>query len=317
MKKFLFATTFLAVVLYSCTNMPKQVYEPPQRIEQPAAPTQPIDNENNSLEETIDETLPNPTITLASFNIQIFGKSKREKEDVMNVLTDIVQQYDITAIQEVRDSSEKTVPYFVSRLNSKSGKTYDYVVSPRLGRTSSKEQYVFVYDTKTMQYTGKSFVWDDSNDIFEREPFAAQFKSGDLDFILVNIHTKPDDAGKEIMALEQVMKDTDAYFTDDNDVIVLGDYNSDGSYFSETINTGFRANTYYWVIGDDQDTTVAASDNTYDRIVFNKEFTQEDYTGESGIVRFDQSFNLAPDFTKKVSDHYPVWAVFYTNKDSD
>ncbi len=51
----------------------------------------------------------NDTIKIATFNIQIFGKSKRQKEDVMDTLTKIVRHFDIAAVQEFRDKSEKTL----------------------------------------------------------------------------------------------------------------------------------------------------------------------------------------------------------------
>ena len=215
MKKLLFAATALALVLYACQKTTEPPYQPPQDVERRSVEPQDI---------TLDDTLDS-TIKLASFNIQIFGKSKREKTDVMQALTDIVSQYDIIAIQEVRDSTEETVPYFVERLNQASGKAYASVTGQRVGRSSSKEQYAFIYDTSKISYTGGSYTWKDTLDIFEREPFIAQFKAGNFDFVLANIHTKPADAKAEIMALEQVLKDADEYFTDDNDVIVLGDYN--------------------------------------------------------------------------------------------
>ena len=94
-------------------------------------------------------------------------------------------------------------------------------------------------------------------------------------------------------------------------------YNSDGSYFSEAETNGFRTEPYTWIIDDSLDTTVAASSNTYDRIVFDSQFTAEDFTGKSGVFRFDSAFGLTPDKAKAVSDHYPVWAEFYTMRDRD
>ena len=43
------------------------------------------------------------TITIASFNIQIFGKTKAGKPDVMAVLPPIISEFDIVAIQEIRE----------------------------------------------------------------------------------------------------------------------------------------------------------------------------------------------------------------------
>ena len=56
-------------------------------------------------------------IKVASFNIQVFGKTKREKEDVMQVLKKIVQEFDIVFIQELRDAKEETASYFLDEIN--------------------------------------------------------------------------------------------------------------------------------------------------------------------------------------------------------
>jgi len=256
------------------------------------------------------------SITLASFNIQVFGKSKRSKPGVMRILTGIVSSYDITAIQEFRDKEMKTLPIFVDQINSRSEKTFSYVGSPRLGRTNSKERYGFVFDVNRVRQIGRAYVWPDPEDIFEREPFIVQFKSGNFDYTLVNVHIKPKDATREIMALETVVNDI-LISNNERDVIVLGDFNADGDYFNENISGGIRSNFYTWVIDDSVDTTLARSDYTYDRIVFLTQFTTEDFKGTSGVFRFDEFYNLDPVSAKKVSDHYPIYAEFYTNRDSD
>ena len=81
------------------------------------------------------------TITIATFNIQVFGKSKLEKPQVMDLLARIVRRFDLVAIQEVRSLDQSIIPRFVEMINAE-GRKYDYVLGPRLGRTSSKEQYV-------------------------------------------------------------------------------------------------------------------------------------------------------------------------------
>jgi hypothetical protein len=161
-----------------------------------------------------------------------------------------------------------------------------------------------------------SYVFDDSEDIFEREPFVCSFSSNGFDYVLVNVHVKPGDAKREIMGLERVVEDASSKFLED-DVIVLGDFNSDGSYFSEDDKIGIRDVKYYWAIGDEVDTTLGLLDLTYDRIVFKNEFTFSDFTGESGVFRFDEVYGLDREFAKRVSDHYPVWAEFYIGRDED
>ncbi|MBO4522538.1 MAG: endonuclease/exonuclease/phosphatase family protein, partial [Methanomicrobium sp.] len=79
-------------------------------------------------------------LKVGSFNIQVFGQSKSAKTDVMNVLADIIRTYDIIAVQEIRDSSGTALDNLLRQVNS-DGSSYAYLVSERLGRTSSKEQY--------------------------------------------------------------------------------------------------------------------------------------------------------------------------------
>jgi hypothetical protein len=71
------------------------------------------------------------------------------------------------------------------------------------------------------------------------------------------------------------------------------------------------------VIDDDADTTIRNStDCAYDRIIFTKA-TKEDYTGKYEVYQFDKEQGMTKQTALKVSDHYPVWAEFYTDKDTD
>ena len=49
-------------------------------------------------------------IKVASFNIQIFGQSKINKPDVMDMLSRIIKRYDVVAIQEVRSKEQNVMP---------------------------------------------------------------------------------------------------------------------------------------------------------------------------------------------------------------
>ncbi len=52
------------------------------------------------------------------------------------------------------------------------------------------------------------------------------------------------------------------------DTIIIGDLNADGSYYNEENIMHFT--DWNWVITNDIDTTVGASDNTYDRVIINE-----------------------------------------------
>ena len=68
----------------------------------------------------------------------------------MDVLADIIRTYDVIAIQEIRDASQIALPTLVDLVNA-DGSQYDYVVSERLGRTSSKKQYAYIFNTQTIE----------------------------------------------------------------------------------------------------------------------------------------------------------------------
>ena len=123
---------------------------------------------------------PGDTIRIASFNIQVFGESKLAKPHVVEVLADVVRRFDVVAVQEVRAKNQSVVPQFLARVNA-GGARYDYVIGPRLGRSSSKEQYVFLFDTTRIEVDRRSvYTVPDRNDLLHREPMVARFRVDNL-----------------------------------------------------------------------------------------------------------------------------------------
>ncbi len=255
--------------------------------------------------------LSSDTIKIANFNIQIFGTTKAGKAEVMQILADIISTFDIVAIQEIRDLSGSAIESLEAKVDSL-GVDYEYIIGPRLGRTSSKEQYAYMYRTGTIS-VGSSYTYDDTGeDLFHREPFIVQFsaKNGTFDFVLITIHTDPDEATEEINALPDVVTDAQAKFPGESEFIILGDLNADCSYFDED-DTGcpLRASEYTWLITNDMDTNLAASECTYDRIIMTLG-ANDYYASECGVYRFDEEYSLTEEQAKAVSDHYPVWSTF-------
>jgi hypothetical protein len=164
------------------------------------------------------------------------------------------------------------------------------------------------------------YTYPDNSDIFHREPFIAKFKTktGNYEFVLITIHTDPDDATNEINSLDKVINDAKAHFPDEDDFIVLGDLNADCDYYNENDNSSaIRSDKYKWLIPNSADTNLSTSkDCTYDRIIVTANTEKEDFAGEEGIFRFDDYYGLNETMAKKISDHYPVYCKFYTNKDT-
>ena len=247
-----------------------------------------------------------PPVRIATFNVSVFGPTKLGKDDVMDVLADIADEFDIMAVQEIRDSSGATPYVYLERMNAQGDEFHLVTVGPRVGRTIAKEQYAIYYDTDVVRLLDLPATYPDVEDVFEREPFCARLLAGGMDFVLVTVHTKPEDAAAEIAALPDVVRWASELFGDD-DVIVLGDLNADGGFFDE--NERQAALDMHWITPTDFDTTLSDTDHTLDNFVVSDSLVEE-FSGDTGVLRFDVEYALDVATALAVSDHYPVFAVF-------
>lgn len=257
------------------------------------------------------------SIKIAAFNIEIFGQSKTSNAEVMKILIDIVSRFDLVLIQEIRDSEEKTADIFLELINKKFDfAKFAYTKSSRLGTTKNKESYAYFYDTCQVELLpGTNYVYIENGDVsFEREPYIATFKSGNFDFTLVGIHTKPKKAKQEINSLAKVVADIQNDGISDDDIIVLGDLNADGDYFNENDETNaLKSSKFFWLISNDIDTMVA-SNNTYDRIIILYPTINEYVNSSASVFDFGEEFEISDNkLLQKISDHFPVFAEFKTN----
>lgn len=101
-------------------------------------------------------------VLIGSFNLQVFGVTKAGKPEVMAILAQIIRHFDLIAVQEIRDASGTSVIDLKNAVNS-TGVIYDYEIGPRLGRTSSKEQYAFFYNTATIVASSGAYTFDEGN----------------------------------------------------------------------------------------------------------------------------------------------------------
>lgn len=269
-----------------------------------------------------------PVLRIASFNIQIFGKTKAARPNTLSVLAEIGSNFDIIALQEVgsnrSSASDETcaeiMDIYVSRINEIAGEEiYSYI---------NGNQYAIVYRTDRVRV--KDYVLYDGVESFTYTPLIADFETveegSNFDFSIINVHTSPGRAEDEIPALKTVMSEVERLY-EEPDVLCLGDFNADGSFYDEGTGdwlSGFDPEFYITGIPNHYDTTVAPSDNTYDRMQMTRSF-DADLTGGAGVMRFDEIYDLSGcEGTEKtegqaraVSDHYPVWCEYYIDRDED
>ena len=252
---------------------------------------------------------PGDKLLIASFNIQVFGTSKLSKSDVMNVIVQTIRQFDIVAIQEVRAKEDDVLPKLVEALNQ-NGSRYNFLIGPRLGRSTSTEQYAFVYDTNRVEYDPSSIgTFPDPTDLLHREPFFARFRPRTsapehaFSFWLVNIHTDPDEVATEVAALADVFQRMRVARPDEDDVILMGDLNA-----SETqLGKLGQIPGIHWAVRGVMTNT--RQNKQYDNILFDGAATRE-YTGRWGVFDLCAQYRISLDNALLVSDHFPVWAEF-------
>jgi deoxyribonuclease-1-like protein len=252
-----------------------------------------------------------PVIRIAAFNIEAFGNTKAAKQYVMVRLADIVRKFDIVAIQEIRSQNEYLIPNFVQMVNQP-GRRYDHVIGPRLGRSVSKEQYVYIFDTDRIAVDPQSvYTISDPDDLMHREPLVATFMARGVDpdeaftFTLVNIHTDPNepDLSKELDALAEVYRVVRRSARQEDDVILLGDFNADDRNLRRL---GQLPGIFPLIAGVSTNTR---QDKQYDNLLIHQSSTTE-YTGRSGVFDVMRNYNLNEQQALEISDHFPVWAEF-------
>jgi endonuclease/exonuclease/phosphatase family metal-dependent hydrolase len=251
------------------------------------------------------------TIRIATWNIEVFGESKLQKPAAMNVIVSVLRNFDVIAIQELRAVSQEVVPELVAQLNADGQHHYDYVLGPRLGRTSSKEQYVFVFDMATIEVDrNQLYTVDDSKfDLLHREPLVGWFRARGappeqaFTFTLVNVHTDPEEVDRELDALADVYLNVQGDARQEDDTIMLGDFNANDRNLRRL---GQIAGLRQLVVNTPTNTLQNAM---YDNMIFLEQSTPE-FTGRGGVFDFLREYNLSRQQATEVSDHLPLWAEF-------
>jgi endonuclease/exonuclease/phosphatase family metal-dependent hydrolase len=263
------------------------------------------------------QALPNNTtavasqpLRLASWNIRHL--SKKRSSEGMEIIANIIHNYDFVNIIEVKD--REVVNRLCDLLSQEYNLSYAYEISPAVGR-GSKEHYCFLYNQKRVRLLQPGRLYPDPDDVFMREPFYATFACGQFDFTVISIHvvwgTHVGERRKEITQLANVFRHIQGADPEENDVLLLGDFNrppEDDLAFGALKSVPDMV----YLFGEPTRTMIGDT-NLYDNIWMQRHFVRE-FTDTQGMVRFDESV-FARDRAaalRLVSDHRPVWASFTT-----
>ncbi len=248
----------------------------------------------------------NAQITLCSWNLENFGKSKTDS--VISYIADIVEAYDVIAIQEVvaGDGGAQAVARLHDELDTK-GFKWDYAVSnPTISSSYKTERYAFIWKTSKVEIVGKAWLEKKYNLEIDREPFLATFKADGKLFTVVNFHaiTKLMQPETEIKYLK---------FLPDNypgkNLIFCGDFNCPQYH---TVFNPLKTIGYIPILKN-QKTSLREKcinddclSSEFDNMFYN---SSKNTLIEAGVRLFYKGF-LTFEEARLVSDHLPIYFKF-------
>lgn len=271
-------------------------------------------------------TVDRPTIKVASWNIENFGQKKANDPDVMAKISSVLKDYDIVAIQEISNVDERIDKDCGRNADACPGSkcnlindalmaelhelNYSIIISNHV----KDERYAFVFDQDKVQLvedvgllvdpleTGA--VCDTKHDdqgLMARQPYLAKFKAGDWEFSLLTAHTSPSINDVELEGLSTFYDEALDHHTN---TVLLGDLNLDCSYLPKG---AISLEKHRWLLPDSFDTTVSKTDCTYDQIIIPQGLKS----------RYAKHRGVDTRVTDDMSDHYLVWAEFFTDSSSE
>ena len=112
------------------------------------------------------------SVRIGSFNLHQYGSKKAANATVTDVVAKILNEFDLAIIQEITDVTQQAPFVLYNALNkaSRSG-AYTMTLSERVGRSNTKEQFIFFNRESTSGVElVRAYLYGDNDDRFERPP---------------------------------------------------------------------------------------------------------------------------------------------------
>ena len=262
-------------------------------------------------------------LILGTWNVRELGKKRRGK-DAIHLIAEIVSQFDLLALTELRDDLRD-----LGRVMEILGDYWRVVYSDyRTDGAGNRERMAFIYDKRMVTFTGLAAEADEPRTkvggvytpsfAWWRSPYMASFRAGNFDFVVLAAHMRWGNSVTERAAAIEKLADwvedrrTDKNKAADKDFIVLGDFN-----IPSKRSKAFKALVKHGLIVPNGLVNVKGTNlsekNTYDQIAHSAS-NPDRFTNRGGVIRFYKSSykELYPDlskskFTFQLSDHLPLW----------
>lgn len=279
-------------------------------------------------------------VLVATWNIQNFSEvfesweenagSPKRNFRAMAVIAEIVRRFDVVAIQEVKRNTSAIRMLLDDFLGPDWGVLMSDVTA---GDKGHSERLAFVYDRRRIAPSGLAGEivlppgpTGNPMEQFDRTPYIVGFRAAEERFALLTAHIRygadPADRIAELQRLarytaDEIRNRTRQAGAEELNLIVLGDFNIDersgNPLFDAFVATGL------WVPEAIRTavTTYGSEAKHYDQIAW----FRDDFTllseGRAGVVDFTRA--VFPEMSLRsmayrVSDHFPLWVEFLTDR---
>lgn len=269
------------------------------------------------------------TLNIATWNIREFGKKKR-KEAAIHYIAEILGQFDIISIVELRDDLSD-----LGRILPILGPYWRVVYSDMIPDAGGNhERIAFLYDKRAVVFNGlaaeanpprnkkgKEYLSEIS---WWRSPYLASFRAGNFDFVLIAAHIRWGDdldarKGELQLLADWVDGKRKEKNNEDKDIIVMGDFNiasREDDLFKAITSKGLQIPKA--LVKLDHGSSLG-KDKRYDQILHCPIYP-DNFTNAGGVVDFYKG-DIDPlfpgmsklDFTFQLSDHLPLWIQINTD----
>jgi len=269
---------------------------PPPTAPTPGAPVQP----------PVPERLS--SIRVATFNVSPLCDAKLNKPNVAPRLVQTLQQFDIVALQDIQSPNQSVVVRLLELINA-SGRHYDCVLPPSVGRDPVQQYMAFLFDRATVEVDRRTvYSVDDPSRQLRRKPLVASFRARGVapadafTFTLIGVHTSAEQVSVELDLLDDVFRAVRDNGSNEDDVILLGDLGTNDRHLGQLGQVPHITCSVFNI-----PTTVQA--RLVDNLLFDRRATVE-FTGRCGVLDLMRQFNLSTREIMEISHHFPVWAEF-------
>jgi endonuclease/exonuclease/phosphatase family metal-dependent hydrolase len=292
-------------------------------------------------EQGVPERVRSSKLLLATWNIREFesGKYGARQREALYYIAEIIDHFDIVAVQEVRDDLRS-----LERVMDILGGSWDYLLTDvTAGTQGNKERMAFAFDTRKVRFgglAGEIVVPPVKKGVpsgqFARTPFMVGFRTGWFKFTICTTHIYYGKSVKDdlqrIAEIRQLAKHLAEAVAEDNawakNMILLGDFNIFGvkdETFVALTEPGFQIHPNLLGVGSNVDQS-----KHFDQIAFIapdlKDRLEDCNAGVfnfyNHVYRTDDAEVYAPEVPKtkagnpgrfkdwrtyQMSDHLPMW----------